>query len=37
VVAEDGQRWNVAPVLLRHADVVDAVRMPPKAIARKDT
>ena len=37
VVAEDGQRWNVAPVLLRHADVVDAVTTQPKAITRMNT
>jgi len=37
VVGEDGQRWNVAPVMLRHADVVDAVTTPPNAITRKDT
>lgn len=37
VVGEDGQRWNVAPVLLRHADVVDAVTMPPNSITRKDS
>ena len=37
VIAENGQRWNVAPVLLRHADVVDAVTSPPNAITRKNT
>jgi hypothetical protein len=36
VVAEDGGRWNVAPVLLRHADVVDGVVIRPNAITRRD-
>ena len=34
VVTEEGQRWNVAPALLSHADVVDAVSTPHNAIAR---
>jgi hypothetical protein len=34
VVTEDGQRWNVAPALLRHADVVDAATTPSNAITR---
>ena len=37
VIAENGLRWNVAPALLRHADVVDAVTTPPTAITRNGT
>ncbi len=35
VVADDGQQWNVAPALLSHSDVVDAVATRPNTIVRQ--